>query len=106
MGQQTSSPGRGGQPVAREPIVVYEDRPVDRGLDGISFSSALACERCQLSVAKGISTSSVNIYRESGMVTNEECAKFSQDFKRVQQRQMAFREFKRNLQAGKYLRGI
>jgi hypothetical protein len=89
-----------------EPIVVYEDRPIDRGLDGISFSSALACERCQLSVAKGISTSSVTIYRESGMVTNEECALFSRDFKRVQQKQMAFREFKRNLQAGKYLRGI
>lgn len=98
----------GGQSTAsRAPPVLREDSyPSDRGIDGIAWSNALACQRCQLTIAKGISTSSVKLYRETGNVTSEECSRFSTDIRRVQQREMAFREFKKNLQAGKYLRQI
>lgn len=97
----------GGQSSARPPpSIVEEPYPLSNAIEGVSISSALSCGSCTLSVPKGVSTSSVKIFRESGMVTNEECAKFSEDYLRVTRKEMAFREFKKKLQAGVYLRGI
>ena len=88
------------------PRFVQEPYPDSNGIEGLSIASALNCGNCTVSVPRGVSTSSVKIFRESGMVTNQECAKFSEDYLRVTRKEMAFREFKKNLQSGKYLRGI
>lgn len=99
-GQSTSSTAK------LPPIIIEEPFPPQRGIDGLSEKTALDCGNCSMSVAKGISSSSVKIMREYGTVTMEECSRFSKDIQRVRDREMAFREFKRNLQAGKYLRQI
>lgn len=88
------------------PIIREEPYPPQRGIDGLSDKTALNCQNCNMSIAKGISTSTVKILREYGTVTMQECSEFSKDIQRVRSREMAFREFKRNLQAGKYLRQI
>lgn len=98
----------GGQsaPAKAPPVIREEPYPPQRGIDGLAVGSALQCQNCNMSVAKGISTSTVKILREYGTVTMQECSEFSKDIQRVRSREMAFREFKRNLQAGKYLRQI
>lgn len=100
MGGGQSSPGRA------PPIIREEPYPSEAGIDGISFASAKDCTRCEMTIAKGISTSSVKLLREFGKVTQEECSRLARDIQRVRNNQMAFREFKSNLQAGRYLRQL
>lgn len=87
-------------------IVIQEPYPPEKGIDGLAFASALDCSKCMLSVEEGISTSSARIGREYGSTTYAECGKFYEDIGKVERREMAFAEFKRNLQQGKYLRPV
>jgi len=99
--------GGGGSTVQKMPdIVIQEPYPPEKGIDGLAFSAAKDCSRCTLSIPEGISTSSVKIGRDYGATTYKECAKFYEDVAKVERREMAFAEFKRNLQQGKYLRPV
>ncbi len=99
--------GGGGSTISKMPdIVIQEPYPPEKGIDGLAFASAWDCSTCQITVQEGISTSTVRIGREFGTTTYTECAKFYEDIGRVERREMAFAELKRNLQQGKYLRPV
>ena len=97
----------GGQSSQRPPPVIIEDPyPPQKGIDGISMAGAYDCAGCRIVVSKGMSTATVKLQRQYGDTTYEECGRFAADIQRVKNKQMAFPEFKRNLQGGKYLRQI
>ena len=91
-----------------ERSVVYPERPNAPRLDGLTRSLANDCApgRCVLRVVPGISSSSVRLSREFGVVSEFQCQRYDSDLNRVRNKQMSFQDFVRNLQAGKYLRNL
>ena len=99
--------GGGGSTIQKMPdIIIQEPYPPEKGIEGLAFSAAKDCSKCVLSVEEGISTSTVRLQREYGTTTYMECGKFYEDIGKVERREMAFAELKRNLQQGKYLRPV
>lgn len=97
--------GGGGSKIdTRYPTVIEDPYPPSESIDGISIAGAENCGFCELSVNQNISTSSVKLRREYGTTSVEECGRLANDIQRVKNREMAFDEFKRNLQNAKYLR--
>jgi hypothetical protein len=93
---------------SEESSIVYADRPNSPRLDGLTRSLANDCApgNCVLQVVPGISSSSVRISREFGVVSEFQCRKYGRDLNRVRNREMSFPDFQRNLQAGRYLRNL
>ena len=60
------------------------------------------CGPCRLAVAKGVSASSAKLYREFGTISSRECGTFTEDTRKVSEKEMAFDEYKSNLTSGKY----
>lgn len=89
-----------------ESSVVYPDRPETPRLDGITRALANECDRCQLQVLSGISSSSVKVSREFGVVGENQCLRYQRDLKKVRDRMMSWQDFLNNLQAGRYLRNL
>lgn len=89
-----------------ESSVVYPDRPETPRLDGITRALANECDRCQFQVLSGISSSSVKVSREFGVVGENQCRRYQNDLKKVKDRMMSWQDFLNNLQAGKYLRNL
>jgi len=91
-----------------ERSVVYPDRPNEPRLDGLTRALANDCApgNCILEVVPGISSSSVRISREFGVVSENQCRRFTTDKKRVDDQQMSFRDFLNRLQSGAYLRNL
>jgi hypothetical protein len=97
--------GGGGSKIdIRFPTVIEDPYPVTESLDGISIAGSLDGSGGVIEVNQNISTSSVRLRREYGTTTVEECGRLGNDIQRVKNRQMAFNEFKTNLQNAKYLR--
>lgn len=94
-----------GQSISFPVINVFEEDPYppQEGLSGVAVGTSQGCTRCVLKVNSGISTSSVKLRREYGTVSTADCKRYGQDYKNVQERRMAFSEFKKNLMSGKYL---
>jgi hypothetical protein len=86
--------------------IVYADRPDTPRLDGLTRSLSNECNGCSLQIASGISSSSVKLSREFGEVTDVQCKRYSNDRKRVDDKQMSFQDFLGNLKAGRYLRNL
>ena len=86
--------------------IVYPDRPDTPRLDGISRSLANECDRCELQVISGISSSSVKLTREFGVVGENQCLRYGRDLKSVRDKKMSWQDFLNNLQSGKYLRKL
>lgn len=93
---------------SEERSVVYPDRPNAPRLDGLTRALANDCApgKCVLQVVPGISSSSVRLSREFGVVSEFQCQRYDTDLKRVRNKQMSFQDFQRNLQAGRYLRNL
>lgn len=93
---------------SEERSIVYADRPNSPRLDGLTRALANDCapRNCILQVVPGISSSSVRISREYGVVSEFQCRKYDTDLKRVRNKEMSFPDFQRNLQAGRYLRNL
>lgn len=89
-----------------ESSVVYPDRPDTPRLDGITRALANECSGCQLQVVSGISSSSVKVSREFGVVGENQCLRYQRDLKKVRDRMMSWQDFLNNLQAGRYLRNL
>jgi hypothetical protein len=89
-----------------ESSIVYPDRPETPRLDGISRSLANECNGCELQVLSGISSSSVKVSREFGVVGENQCARYQRDLKRVREKKMSWQDFLNNLQSGRYLRNL
>ncbi len=88
------------------PIIQYDPLPASGAVDGISVGQSQGCKQCRLTVAKGISASSAKIYREQGTISFKECNLFATDSERVDQKQLAFAEYKTKLLAGKYFQQL
>jgi hypothetical protein len=91
-----------------ERSVVYPDRPNEPRLDGLTRALANDCApgNCILEVVPGISSSSVRLSREFGVVSENQCRKYTTDKKRVDDRMMSFQDFLNRLQSGAYLRNL
>lgn len=89
-----------------ETSIVYADRPETPRLDGITRAIANECNGCILEVVSGVSSSSVKISREFGVVSENQCRKYANDLKRVREKKFSFQDFLNNLQNGKYLRNL
>ena len=100
MGGGFSIPAKA-PPIIREDVPPFEPGSISFGV-GDSQGCAWNGKECQLTVARGISSSGAKLYREQGTVTKSECDRLSFDMAKVTQGQMAFNEFKANLLAGKY----
>ncbi len=86
--------------------MVYPNRPETPRLDGVSRSLANECNECKLQVVSGISSSSVKVSREFGVVSQRQCMRYATDLKRVRDKMMSWQDFLTNLQAGRYLRNL
>jgi hypothetical protein len=89
-----------------ESSIVYPDRPETPRLDGISRSLANECNGCLLQVISGVSSSSVKISREFGVVGENQCLRYQRDLKKVREKKLSFQDFLNNLQGGQYLRNL
>lgn len=115
MGQSQSS-----QPPPKAPTIVqYDPLPSSALVSGIGVggktqacqyclnsSKKETCGPCKLFVAQGISASGVRMYREIGNVSRDECNRFSSDLKLVNDKKLAFAQFKSNLVDGKYFEDL
>jgi hypothetical protein len=113
MGNQPSKPPPPPTITEQEPpagsgqsSIVYADRPETPRLDGITRAIANECNGCSLQVVSGVSSSSVKVTREFGVVSENQCRTYSNDLKRVRNKQFSFQDFLNNLQAGQYLRNL
>lgn len=92
----------GGSPSKMPPIIQRDTLPDSGGIDGFSKGQGQGCRKCVLTVAKGISASGAKIYREQGTISYKECEQLKIDSTRVNEKKMAFNEFKSKLSGGKY----
>ena len=96
---------RGSRPApaaAQQKLIIDDPEPTTTAVDGISIAAAEGCDRCVLSVAPDISTSTVKLTREFGDISFGECKKFEDDEKLVREEKLAFPDFKARLLAGRY----
>lgn len=89
-----------------ESSVVYPDRPETPRLDGISRSLTNECNGCSLQIVSGVSSSSVKVSREFGVVGENQCLRYQRDLKKVREKKMSWQDFLNNLQSGRYLRNL
>ena len=89
-----------------EMSIVYPNRPETPRLDGITRSIANECNNCSLQVVSGVSSSSVKVSRDYGVISENQCRKYSNDLKRVRNKEFSFQDFLNNLQSGQYLRNL
>jgi hypothetical protein len=86
------------------PQIIYDPKPVQTPIDGISISSAQECDRCSLQVTPGISTSTIKLDRDFGDISRAQCESFKKDEQAVRDKKLTFADFKSRLVAGKYAR--
>lgn len=89
-----------------ESSIIYADRPETPRLDGITRAIANECNGCMLEVVSGVSSSSVRVSRDFGVVSENQCKRYQRDLKRVRDRMMSWQDFLHNLQSGLYLREL
>ena len=92
----------GGSPSKMPPIMQRDPLPDSGAIDGFSKGQGQGCKRCVLTVAKGISASGAKIYREQGTISYKECEQLKIDSTKVNEKKLAFNEFKSKLLGGKY----
>jgi len=82
--------------------IVEEPKPTMDATDGISISGAEGCNNCTLTLPMGVSAASVQLFREYGDVSEEECKRLTNDLTAVRLSEKALIEVKNNLLDGKY----
>ena len=100
--------GGGGSKTAFPPRIVQEPYPSASSLNNLSLSpgTTAACAACDIELDNRATTSSVKLTRDFGNISNKECMGYQRDLEAVKNKEMSFRDFFVNLQAGNYSRPV
>ncbi len=100
--------GGGGSKRAFPPRIVQEPYPSASSLNNLSLSpgTTSACAACDIELDNRATTSSVKLTRDFGNISNKECMGYQKDLEAVKNKEMSFRDFFVNLQAGNYSRPV
>jgi hypothetical protein len=88
--------------------VVQDPYPTTVGLTNLTLSPAttVSCINCDIGIDAKASTSSIKLTRDYGDISDTECGKYQKDLDAVRNKEMSFRDFITNLQAGNYSRPV
>lgn len=100
--------GGGGSKYEFPPVIVQEPYPSASSLNNLSLSpgTTAACAACDIELDNRATTSSVKLTRDFGNISNKECMGYQTDLEAVRKKEMSFRDFFVNLQAGNYSRPV
>lgn len=90
------------------PRVIQDPYPTQNGLSNLSLApgTTAACVNCDIGIDARASTSSVKLTRDFGNISDYECERYQKDLDSVRAKELSFRDFFVNLQAGKYSRPV
>jgi hypothetical protein len=90
------------------PQVIQDPYPAQVGLTNLSLApgTTAACIKCDIGVDARATTSSITLTRDFGNISDTECQRYETDLAAVRNKELSFRDFFNNLQAGRYSRPV